>query len=35
MNYKQELLNVLCFLNLASVLDHEVVHITSTPISTI
>ena len=35
MNYKQELLNVLCFLNVASVLDHEVVHIISTPFSTI
>ena len=35
MNCKQELLNVLCFLTVASVLDHEVVHITFTPISAI
>ena len=32
-NYKGELLNVLCFLNIASVLGHVVVHITSAALS--
>ena len=32
-NYKGELLNVLCFLNIATILGHEVVHITSTALS--
>ena len=32
-NYKGELLNVLCFLNISSALGHEVVHITSTALS--
>ena len=29
-NYKEELLNGLCFLNMASVLGHEAVHVNST-----
>ena len=32
-NYKEELLNALCFLTIASVLGHEIVHITFTALS--